>query len=231
MKGRDRPDEFAPTERVGKCPRIAQLVQPISGADEVVCREDVLGSVRNHAASPIVPRLSANYRNRVRILPKHASQSSYRHQPNCISVESNASFGLDPISVSYDPTFDRHEKHPSGWYHGASLTALAKLCASIGYGLAAISEGGANASFTRTGNLDPTTSWRPNALRDGGQAKAHSSSSSQSWECHWLKTKKFNWRALLRRADDFESYYRFMSFYFYARLLERPPAGAFFNLI
>jgi len=86
--------------------------------------------------------------------------------PTVICVEYNASFGLEPISVPYDPTFDRHEKHPSGWYHGASLTAVAKLCASNGYGLAAISDAGANAFFTRTGKLDPVTSWRPNTLRD-----------------------------------------------------------------
>jgi hypothetical protein len=91
--------------------------------------------------------------------------------PTVICVEYNASFGLEPVSVPYDPVFDRHEKHPSGWYHGASLTALAKLCASNGYGLAAISDAGANAFFTRTGKLDPVTSWRPNALRDEWSGK------------------------------------------------------------
>jgi hypothetical protein len=78
---------------------------------------------------------------------------------------------LQALSVPYDPTFDRHEKHPSGWYHGASLTAVAKLCASNGYGLAAISDAGANAFFTRTGKLDPVTSWRPNTLRDEWSGK------------------------------------------------------------
>lgn len=92
--------------------------------------------------------------------------------PTVICVEYNASFGLEPITVPYDPTFDRHEKHPSGWYHGASLIALAKLCASNGYGLSAISDGGANAFFTRIGKLDPTTSWRPNALRDEWSGKS-----------------------------------------------------------
>ena len=91
--------------------------------------------------------------------------------PTVICVEYNASFGLEPVSVPYDPMFDRHEKHPSGWYHGASLTALAKLCASNGYGLAAISDAGANAFFTRTGKLDPVTSWRPNVLRDQWSGK------------------------------------------------------------
>ncbi len=92
--------------------------------------------------------------------------------PAMICVEYNASFGLEPVSVPYDPTFDRHQKHPSGWYHGASLSALAKLCASNGYGLAAISDAGANAFFTQTGKLDPKTSWRPNALRDEWSGKS-----------------------------------------------------------
>lgn len=55
-------------------------------------------------------------------------------KPSVICVEYNASFGLEPISVPYDADFDRHQKHPSGWYHGASLSALAKLCAAHGYG-------------------------------------------------------------------------------------------------
>jgi hypothetical protein len=87
-------------------------------------------------------------------------------RPALISVEYNSTFGLEPISVPYDPTFDRHETHPSGWYHGASLTALCRLCAANGYGLAAVSEGGANAFFTESGKLDPAAAWRPNTFRE-----------------------------------------------------------------
>ena len=87
-------------------------------------------------------------------------------QADVISVEYNSTFGLEPVSVPYDPTFDRHQKHPSGWYHGASLTALCKLCATHGYGLAAVSENGANAFFTARGNLDPLAAWRPNTFRE-----------------------------------------------------------------
>ncbi len=86
-------------------------------------------------------------------------------KPTVICVEYNATFGLEPITVPYDPAFDRHAKHPTGWYHGASLTALAKVCAEHGYGLAAVSDAGANAFFTRDGNLDPKSAWRPNRLR------------------------------------------------------------------
>jgi hypothetical protein len=87
-------------------------------------------------------------------------------RPSVISVEYNSTFGLEPISVPYDPAFDRHQKHPSGWYHGASITALANLCASHGYGLAAVSSAGINAFFTQQGKLDPMKAWRPNLLRE-----------------------------------------------------------------
>lgn len=94
-------------------------------------------------------------------------------RPTVISVEYNSTFGLEPISVPYDPTFDRHEKHPRGWYHGASLTALCKLCVANGYGLASVSHAGANAFFTRDGNLDPAVAWRPNALREKYSGVGH----------------------------------------------------------
>lgn len=87
-------------------------------------------------------------------------------RPAVISVEYNASFRLEPVTVPYDKSFDRHEKHPTGWYHGASITAFASLCAQHGYGLAAVSGAGANAFFTPNGALDPSEAWRPNTLRD-----------------------------------------------------------------
>lgn len=86
-------------------------------------------------------------------------------QPTVISVEYNATFGLEPITIPYEPEFRRHEKHSTGWYHGASLAALAKLVAAYGYGLAAVSTNGTNAFFTKGGNLDPAKAWRPNKIR------------------------------------------------------------------
>ncbi|HET6917074.1 MAG TPA: hypothetical protein VFH56_13360 [Acidimicrobiales bacterium] len=76
-----------------------------------------------------------------------------RLQPAIVAVEYNASFGLRPITVPYDPRFDRHEKHPSGWYEGSSLEALTRLCTRRGYALVAISVGGINAFYVR-GDLD-----------------------------------------------------------------------------
>ena len=87
-------------------------------------------------------------------------------EPEVLCVEYNATLGLAPITVPYDPAFDRMKKHPSGWYHGASLSALCKLAGRYGYGIAAVSEAGANVFFTRDGRLDPSAVWRPNRLRD-----------------------------------------------------------------
>jgi hypothetical protein len=87
-------------------------------------------------------------------------------KPSIICIEYNASFGPESITVPYDDNFDRHQKHPSGWYHGASLAAIAKLCAAHGYGLAAVSEAGGNAFFTLIGDhLDPATAWKPSRFR------------------------------------------------------------------
>lgn len=94
-------------------------------------------------------------------------------RPSVIIVEYNSTFGARPITVPYAADFDRHARHPRGWYHGASLTALASLCRSHGYGLAAVSDGGSNAFFTRDGKLDPAASWRPNRLREAYSGVPH----------------------------------------------------------
>jgi hypothetical protein len=76
-------------------------------------------------------------------------------RPSVVCVEYNASMLGHSVTVPYDPSFARADKHPSGWYHGASLTALSKLCAQGGYGLAAVSTDGLNAFFTTTVALPP----------------------------------------------------------------------------
>ncbi|QYE34053.1 hypothetical protein KZX46_14725 [Polymorphobacter sp. PAMC 29334] len=99
-------------------------------------------------------------------------------KPAIICVEYNGSFGQHPVTVPYDPSFDRHDKHASGWYHGASLSALTTLVAAHGYGLAKIAEAGGNAFFTRTGTLDPRTAWKPTAIRDASSG----SSAAAQWD-------------------------------------------------
>lgn len=98
--------------------------------------------------------------------------------PTVISVEYNSTFGFEPISVPYDPYFDRHKMHPRGWYHGASLAALATLCSKHGYGLAAVSESGVNAFFTKDGTLDPRKAWKPCKFRETLSGCSH----KKQWE-------------------------------------------------
>jgi Methyltransferase FkbM domain len=69
-------------------------------------------------------------------------------QPRLVVIEYNASFGKQrSISVPYDPNFNIHAKHPSGFYHGASLTALTKLGRQKGYRLVGCDSSGSNAFF------------------------------------------------------------------------------------
>ncbi len=70
--------------------------------------------------------------------------------PRVVVIEYNASMGYEKsLTVKYDPNFDRHKKHPSGWYHGASLAALTKLANSKGYILVGCDSAGVNAFFVR----------------------------------------------------------------------------------
>ncbi len=90
----------------------------------------------------------------------------------------NASFGpTRSVSVPYDPGFDRMALHASGYYHGASLTALARLGGRLGYALAGCDSNGVNAFFVRSdcaeGVIAPVTpeeAWRP--LRERGPSDA-----------------------------------------------------------
>jgi hypothetical protein len=69
-------------------------------------------------------------------------------RPRVVVVEYNASLGSTlSLSVPYDPLFDRHKKHQSGFYHGASLAALASLGRRKGYRLVGCDSTGVNAFF------------------------------------------------------------------------------------
>ena len=70
--------------------------------------------------------------------------------PRVVVVEYNASFGPErSLTVKYDPEFDRHRKHASGLYHGASLAALTKLAHDKGYRLVGCDSQGVNAFYVR----------------------------------------------------------------------------------
>lgn len=71
--------------------------------------------------------------------------------PRVVVMEYNASYGDSwSAAVPYDADFDRFEKHPSGFYHGASLLALEHLGREKGYELVYCDQNGVNAFFVRT---------------------------------------------------------------------------------
>jgi len=71
-------------------------------------------------------------------------------RPRVVVIEYNAMLGCtEPITVKYDPNFDRRKKHSSGFYFGASLPALAKLGREKGYVLLGCDSSGVNAFFAR----------------------------------------------------------------------------------
>ncbi|MER8549940.1 hypothetical protein [Mesorhizobium sp. M0684] len=103
-------------------------------------------------------------------------------RPSVVVVEYNASFGLNPVTVPYDPSFDRAAKHESGWYHGASITALTQLCNNHGYKLVAVSAAGGNLFFlpqtVALPGLEPAEAYRESALRNGWSG----TTAKEQWE-------------------------------------------------
>jgi hypothetical protein len=94
-------------------------------------------------------------------------------RPRVVAIEYNASFGpAEALTVEYDPCFDRKAKHASGWYHGASITALARLGRERGYALVGGDSSGINAFFVRMElasdalpEVSPADAWRPHRSR------------------------------------------------------------------
>lgn len=108
--------------------------------------------------------------------------------PALIVTEFNVSFGLRPISVPYDPSFDRTKKHESWEYYGASLSALNHLCSKNGYSLVDISQNGVNAFFVRNDLLTHDT--RPLALSEKLLVKTYPDGSIAPTSEFWEKVKK-----------------------------------------
>jgi hypothetical protein len=94
-------------------------------------------------------------------------------EPRVVVIEYNAS--LDPgkrLICEYDPDFDARARHPRGWYHGASLGALALLAERRGYSLVGCESAGVNAFFVRSDlargrlpELLPEEAYYPHARR------------------------------------------------------------------
>jgi hypothetical protein len=70
--------------------------------------------------------------------------------PSIIIVEYNSLFGFKyPVSIPYDPKFNRSKAHKSCLYYGASLKAFEYLLTNRGYKLVGTNAGGNNAFFVK----------------------------------------------------------------------------------
>jgi len=75
-------------------------------------------------------------------------------QPVIVIVEYNSVFGKNTaVTVPYDKEFERHKKHYSGLYWGASLGAFVHLAEKKGYSFVGSNSAGNNAFFVRKGSL------------------------------------------------------------------------------
>ena len=90
-------------------------------------------------------------------------------RPRVVVIEYNAVFGpARSLTVPYAERPSPYEAHPTGWYHGASLTALARLADRKGYVLAGAESRGVNAFFVRrdvaagkVAAVTPAAAWAP----------------------------------------------------------------------
>jgi hypothetical protein len=95
-----------------------------------------------------------------------------KFRPRVVVSEYNAGFGPKrSLTVTPREGFDPFDKHPSGYYHGASVAALHKLATSRDYQLIGCDSQGVNAFFVRRDcaaglpDLDPAEAYRPNTWR------------------------------------------------------------------
>lgn len=86
-------------------------------------------------------------------------------RPSILIVEYNGVFGASrAVSVPYDASFYRTDKHRSNLYYGASLPAFMHLATQRGYSLVGVNGAGSNAFFVRDDLLNDAV--RPVALAD-----------------------------------------------------------------
>ena len=92
--------------------------------------------------------------------------------PRILILEYNATFGPEAaVTVPYDPSFVRGQKHPSNLYWGASLAALTRSAQDKGLALVGSNSAGNNAFYVRDDvrelpALDPAEAWRPSRFRE-----------------------------------------------------------------
>ena len=99
----------------------------------------------------------SNFKNNLGILSVdvdgndwHLLEKSLIFNPSIIIVEYNSLFGFKyPVSIPYDPKFNRSKAHKSCLYYGASIKAFEYLLTNRGYKLIGTNAGGNNAFFVK----------------------------------------------------------------------------------
>ena len=76
-------------------------------------------------------------------------------RPKIFVVEYNSAFGPErSVTVPYKEPFNRHREHPSGFYFGASITALRHLFDRHQYRFVTVDANGVNAFFVDPAAFD-----------------------------------------------------------------------------
>lgn len=152
--------------------RIARLIYPRIQARALWLTLDRLGLLMDYAAAAPLGILSVDVDGNDYWFLERLIVT----RPALIIAEYNSSFGLRPVTVPYDPHFDRTRKHESWSYFGASLTALDYLAKQNGYSLIEIGNSGVNAFFIRNDFLtpddlvlSPESSFREKLFYDGSR--------------------------------------------------------------
>jgi hypothetical protein len=77
-------------------------------------------------------------------------------RPKVVVIEYNSTFGPErAVTIPYTFPFNRHRAHPSGYYYGASVTALRHLLEGRGYRFVTVEQNGVNAFFADPRQFPP----------------------------------------------------------------------------
>jgi hypothetical protein len=104
-----------------------------------------------------------------------------------IIVEYNQLFGEHCVTVPYDASFRRLEKHPSGIYWGASLAAFRYLLEPQGYVFVGTNRAGTNAFFVSE-SLEPKVREQLSAYKE--------------WECKMREARDISGALAFKRYDE-----------------------------
>lgn len=126
--------------------------------DQISWRQD-LTSVAQFITTDNIDELfgAAGFRGEIGILSVDIDGNDYwvwdrigSVNPRYVIAEYNSAFGdVLPLSVPYDPAFQRTKAHHSNLYYGASIQALNQLAAKKGYTLLGTNSAGSNAFYAR----------------------------------------------------------------------------------